>query len=104
MDLQFDFVKKMDFSQEVKLIATVNSSSYINLSQSKNFTKSFFFLVISCTEIVGLENGSVRCTGGGRYNSVCNHACNPGFQLIGVSTRRCLATGDWSNTAPVCES
>jgi len=59
--------------------------------------------MISCPTLPTLSNGSFRCTNEGRYNSVCNHACIPGYQLIGVSTRRCLATGDWSNTAPVCE-
>ncbi len=29
--------------------------------------------------------------------------CNYGFLLVGVSTRHCLSSGDWSGEAPSCK-
>ncbi len=35
--------------------------------------------------------------------TLATHTCNPGFRRVGVLTRACQLSMDWSETPPVCE-
>ncbi len=35
--------------------------------------------------------------------AVANYACLRGYQLLGNSSRTCLANGEWSSMEPLCE-
>jgi hypothetical protein len=37
------------------------------------------------------------------YNDTILYECDVGFELVGVSERRCLETGEWSDDDPHCE-
>ncbi|XP_077993538.1 uncharacterized protein LOC144447400 [Glandiceps talaboti] len=45
----------------------------------------------------GLYSLSTCITSGGVYSDVCQLSCQPGYQLQGVASRSCLATGQWSD-------
>lgn len=38
-----------------------------------------------------------------RYDSTATYSCNKGFILVGVSTRKCLLSGRWSDAPPTCK-
>lgn len=38
------------------------------------------------------------------YQSVATYECEEGYNLVGDMTRECQASGEWSNSAPQCES
>ena len=37
------------------------------------------------------------------YQSVAGYTCNKGYDLVGVTTRTCLADGTWSDEEPTCQ-
>ncbi|XP_061166124.1 sushi, von Willebrand factor type A, EGF and pentraxin domain-containing protein 1-like [Saccostrea echinata] len=37
------------------------------------------------------------------YNSVVTYECDPGYNLNGAKSRRCLANGQWDFEIPICE-
>nr|XP_039248480.1 sushi, von Willebrand factor type A, EGF and pentraxin domain-containing protein 1-like [Styela clava] len=47
-------------------------------------------------------NGTVECTDGNFYGSVCTYQCGYGYILIGESTRKCLEDSAWDNLEPEC--
>ena len=51
---------------------------------------------ITCGPINDVLHGSVQCSEGDGYNSVCEFECDPGFELTGSRTRTCLDTKQWS--------
>ncbi len=36
--------------------------------------------------------------------TTATHSCNNGYRLVGVSVRTCGTDGEWSGSAPVCQS
>ena len=57
--------------------------------------------VLDCGQLSNPSNGQVFytiTTEGG----FADYTCNPGFLLLGVSTRKCLENGSWSDMAPIC--
>ena len=59
-------------------------------------------LAINCEILDNPNNGRVE------FNSIAvrsqaNYFCNPGYQLIGESTRICEVNGEWSGQAPFCQ-
>jgi len=61
-------------------------------------------LGIVCGPISDLSYGSVRCSEGDSYNSVCTFECEAGFELTGSRTRTCLETKKWSGEEATCTS
>lgn len=49
-----------------------------------------------------ISSGSISCTAGKNYDSVCTVTCNPNTELIGKSTTVCRRDGTWSNPLPRC--
>ncbi len=61
-----------------------------------------------CPELPLLLNGFIRYgpldfTSPYDIGTLASHSCNLGFRLVGVETRVCQLTMDWSEEAPVCE-
>ena len=56
----------------------------------------------SCGRLDSPENGRVSLSGVSP-GSVATYTCNVGFDLVGVTTRVCLSSGQWSGDAPVCQ-
>ena len=48
------------------------------------------------------ENGSVK-VGDTTLGNIATYKCNYGFILVGSSVVKCLYTGEWNDTAPVCK-
>ena len=75
------------------------SSRWINLL--------IIFLVsiaVNCGSLPDPANGSVNHTAGTTFGQTATYSCNTGYNLVGDSTRTCQATGNWSGSAPTCQS
>jgi hypothetical protein len=60
-------------------------------------------LVVDCGSLSPPDDGSVQLNGT-VFGSQVMYSCDVGYSLIGVNTRTCLASQDWSDTVPVCQS
>lgn len=56
---------------------------------------------VDCGAPVSPPNGSVT-NDGTTYGSTARYACDPGYMIVGASTRTCMANGTWSGPAPTC--
>lgn len=54
-----------------------------------------------CSDPVQPPNGDISVSGV-KTQAVASYSCSPGYELRGVSTRRCLVCGNWSDTNPQC--
>ena len=57
---------------------------------------------IMCPELPAIDNGMVSWTGLSP-GDIATYTCDPGFILVGVSTRNCGSDGTWSGEEPTCE-
>ncbi|CAI8036485.1 CUB and sushi domain-containing protein 3, partial [Geodia barretti] len=57
--------------------------------------------VVDCGGLPDPENGAATVTDT-IFNSTATFSCNDGYNLVGEETRRCLASGSWSGSAPNC--
>ena len=60
--------------------------------------------VVDCGNLTDPANGQVNHTSGTTFEQTATYSCNTGYNLVGDSTRTCQATGNWSGSAPVCQS
>ena len=63
----------------------------------------FLFTVVDCDALTNPANGQVSHTAGTRFGETATYSCDPGYTLVGGSTRICQATGNWSGRAPTCQ-
>uniref|UniRef100_A0A803SW40 p-selectin n=1 Tax=Anolis carolinensis TaxID=28377 RepID=A0A803SW40_ANOCA len=66
-----------------------------------------FCQAIECHSLQRPEKGSMACShpvGMFAFQSSCEFACEPGFNLTGIKASHCLATGNWSAPVPTCEA
>ena len=59
--------------------------------------------VVDCGGLLDPDNGIVQLSGT-VFGSQANYSCVNGYKLVGVTTRTCLETQHWSDTAPSCQS
>ncbi|RZC43271.1 sushi, von Willebrand factor type A, EGF and pentraxin domain-containing protein 1, partial [Asbolus verrucosus] len=60
-------------------------------------------LNVDCGDPGIVENGKVTLASNATYyGALALYACNPNFELNGVSRRLCLDNGTWSSDAPTC--
>ncbi|XP_060580368.1 sushi, von Willebrand factor type A, EGF and pentraxin domain-containing protein 1-like [Ruditapes philippinarum] len=55
-----------------------------------------------CGNLPNPLNGIVDTVTGTTFGYTALYTCNPGFYIMGVSARTCLATGFWDNLEPIC--
>ena len=58
---------------------------------------------MDCGSLTNPTNGRVSHTTGTTYGKRATYSCNTGYNLVGGSTRTCLATRRWSGSAPTCQ-
>ncbi|XP_073414050.1 E-selectin-like [Dendrobates tinctorius] len=59
---------------------------------------------VECPSLVAPENGLMGCKDGTTYNSMCEFSCSEGFEMVGSSELRCLSSGQWSFSVPLCKA
>ena len=64
----------------------------------------FLLLTVDCGNLTDPANGRVNHTAGTTFGQTATYSCNTGYNLVGDSTRTCQATGNWSGSAPTCQS
>ena len=58
-------------------------------------------LVVDCGPLPSPKNGDVTYKDS-LFGSAALYECRNGFAIQGVSTRKCLQSGKWSDSAPLC--
>jgi CUB/sushi domain-containing protein len=58
--------------------------------------------VIECGGLTAPPNGSVDVGDGTGFGATAVYTCNPGYDLLGVSSRACGADGLWTGSRPEC--
>lgn len=53
------------------------------------------------TDTTGFDSVMVNAT---TFNSTAIYSCINGYNIVGNPVRTCQANGDWSDSAPMCES
>ena len=60
------------------------------------------FCFSDCGSLPDPVNGVVNTSAGTTYTEVANYTCDIGYNLVGDNQRNCMANGQWSGSAPVC--
>lgn len=68
----------------------------------KSFTVSFLLKAVTCSNLQAPANGVIDIPSL-EFNGVATYSCNNGYNLVGVATRTCQASGSWSGIPPYCE-
>ena len=63
----------------------------------------YFHTVVDCGPLTNPLNGQVNTSSGTTYNEVAAYSCDPGYYIIGSSSRTCQVNGAWNSTVPSCE-
>ena len=58
---------------------------------------------MNCGTLTNPAGGRVNHTAGTTFGQTATYSCNTGYNLMGSSTRTCLATRVWSGSAPTCQ-
>lgn len=78
-------------------------SSLLQLFESKLLRRFANFPVVDCRNPEKIANGQVTLPSNATYyGALALYACDPNFELDGVSRRLCLENGTWSSDEPVC--
>ena len=66
---------------------------------------NMFYLstAVNCGTLSNPDNGQVTHTAGTTFGQTATYSCNTGYNLVGVNTRTCQATGVWSGSSPTCQ-
>ncbi len=62
------------------------------------------YIAVDCGSLTAPVNGKVVTSSGTTFMNLAAYSCNTGYNLVGVGTRMCIADGNWSPVAPVCQS
>ncbi|XP_044156812.1 E-selectin-like [Bufo gargarizans] len=58
---------------------------------------------VQCASLATPVNGLMECKDGSNYNSTCAFSCSEGSEIIGSSELRCLSSGQWTSSEPLCK-
>ncbi|KAH3700404.1 hypothetical protein DPMN_075380 [Dreissena polymorpha] len=62
----------------------------------------FHYTVSDCGPLPAPSEGTVTSQKGTTYGQTARYTCNPGYQLLGATTRLCQENGLWTEETPVC--
>ena len=65
---------------------------------------SFFSTAVDCGNLTDPANGEVSHTAGTTFGETATYSCDTGYNPVGDSTSTCQADGEWSGSAPTCQS
>ena len=65
---------------------------------------SFPTVAVDCDIMTPPQNGLVSFPSGTTLGLVATYSCITGYNLTGTMTRTCEPEGQWSGSAPTCES
>ena len=68
---------------------------------SLNFS---FSVGVSCGPLAAPSNGHVNTSAGTSFKDKAVYSCDNEYTLNGTAERTCQANGQWSGSAPSCES
>ncbi len=72
----------------------------------------FSFTVVTCSDLGNRANSDISYNGGTSNlrlpDTVATYTCVTGYRIVGttsvtMTTRSCLTSGEWSESAPTCE-
>ena len=63
---------------------------------------AFILSGVTCGVIAG--ETTIISVSGTYYNNVAQFTCPSSYRLLGTSSRKCLQSGQWSNSHPRCAS
>ena len=63
---------------------------------------SLLLIVVDCGTLTNPANGQVNHTAETTFGQTATYSCDPGYNLVGDSTRTCQADGIWSGSDPTC--
>ncbi|XP_076451135.1 uncharacterized protein LOC143287013 [Babylonia areolata] len=72
-----------------------------------NWARCNFVVMVqerTCPTFVAPAHSQVSCTSGLVEGSECSLACDPGYQLQGNASVRCVSPGVWDSTLPTCHA
>ena len=75
-------------------------SIVIHILYSYQFN-AYSHTAVDCGDLPNPDNGQVTLTST-TFGSTANYTCDPGFELVGIAMRTCMANGEWSGEAPTC--
>jgi len=58
---------------------------------------------VDCGTLSGPANGRVSHPSGTTFGQIATYSCDPGYSLIGESTRMCQVNTTWSGIVPTCQ-
>ena len=62
------------------------------------------YVGVSCGQPDDPSNGRVDTSAGTSFGDVARYSCDTGYTRNGPAERTCQADGQWSGSAPTCES
>ena len=91
------------------------SESKLSLCQLMKLSKILTIVALRCDELLPHDNGLISIEHGPNslshgLGSIATYSCDPGYALVGPTTRTCedtnggsVTTGTWSGTTPYCQ-
>ena len=61
------------------------------------------FVAVDCGGLPAPSNGRITVTAS-TFGGKATYNCDTGYDLIGNTSRMCAANGDWTGSAPTCQS
>ncbi|XP_032302165.1 E-selectin-like [Coturnix japonica] len=64
-------------------------------------------IAVTCPVLSAPEHGELNCShlhGNFTFGTTCGFSCQPGFELMGSQSHKCMATGKWSEDIPRCKA
>ena len=62
---------------------------------------SIIISAVECPRLITPPKASINYIGSG-FGAIARYRCDPGYTLVGVSSRTCKSDGEWSGDDPVC--
>ena len=81
----------------------VNEHCYVPRSRHAPPRIPLLSTVVDCGTLSSPERGQVSHTGRTTFGQTATYSCDTGYNLVGSSTRTCLAIGVWSGSASMCQ-